>query len=228
MRVTLLRHCESHFNRDPTSTEPGLTFAGIQHATTLRGEYDVVLCSTLTRAVQTFVYSHITAPRILFTDRLREWRRDSCDYWPGEPRILESEAQLLRRISSCLEWIHSFRGSVLVVGHGDFFFHLTATRVEGELFGQHLAIGEVYEEDLPTPPEFHKQTDALPWLIQQAKRTVAIRRYLSEYESLSPTAKETSREEHAALWYDLFDDTPLAEDPVPRKTPDPRGAIHWV
>ena len=85
MRVDFLRHAESIFNRDLTSEKDcALTDKGIQQASQVTGEYDIVICSIMKRACQTLENSQITYGRLLFTDLCREKKTTICDYLPHE------------------------------------------------------------------------------------------------------------------------------------------------
>lgn len=125
MRVDFLRHAESIFNRDLTSEKDcALTDKGIQQASQVEGEYDVVVCSIMKRACQTLDNSKITYGRLVFTDLCREKKTTICDYLPHEDEtIIDTDEQLEQQIKKFVYFLKSQFSpyqNILVVSHGDF------------------------------------------------------------------------------------------------------------
>ncbi len=129
MRVAFLRHAESIFNRYFISEKDcNITDKGIQQASELKGEYDVVICSIMKRTCQTLDNSKIKYGRIIFTDLCREKKQDICDFLPHEDETKkETEEELEYRIRSFSYFLKSQVSKynrVLVVSHGDFIHTL--------------------------------------------------------------------------------------------------------
>lgn len=125
MKVTLLRHAESLFNKYLTSEKDcDLSPEGIQQAAALTGEFDVILLSCLRRTHQTLLHSQIKGKRILLTDLCREQRKDICDFLEKEDGShKESDEELEHRIDCFKDYIRREckpTDSVLVISHGDF------------------------------------------------------------------------------------------------------------
>jgi broad specificity phosphatase PhoE len=125
MKVQFLRHAESIFNRDLTSEKDcSLTEKGVDQASAVDGEYDIVICSIMKRTRLTLEHSRIKYGKLIFTDLCRENRQDICDFLPHEDEtIKETEEQLQHRIKSFTYFLKSQvspYNSVLVVSHGDF------------------------------------------------------------------------------------------------------------
>lgn len=160
--MTLLRHCQSVFNKDPKSTELDcpLTPKGIQDASQLSGTYDIIVHSPLKRAIQTLTHSHMQATdSIIETSLVKERKTDMCDFLEGEEQIYETEEQLMERINMFSKWIHDRcttgvekeKKSVLVITHADFIFYLPSSMSKGERFGTWLDNGEKLKIKISNP-----------------------------------------------------------------------------
>lgn len=159
MPVYLLRHTESEFNVDPTSSvrDCGLTMTGRIAAGTLiqwPASVDVIVCSPLRRCRETLAEAPIPvlsgSSWLWFWEELREVRRDPCDYLEGEEMVPESEEAVLERVRVVREWLalQPKQTSVLLVGHADFFWYLTSwIAAEGERFGVWLENGQLVQMD---------------------------------------------------------------------------------
>lgn len=69
-KVTLMRHAQSKFNAGHYKTDNelrncGLTEFGLNQAKSLNQTFDVVVISTLRRAIQTYDNSNIKTPNVL-------------------------------------------------------------------------------------------------------------------------------------------------------------------
>lgn len=125
MEVTCLRHAQSIFNRDLTSEKDcELSEFGIQQAKQLRGDFDVIICSTMKRAKQTLQYSELSCKKLYFTDLCREVRCDICDFFEGEDETkLESEVEIQTRIKEFKQYLKEkteVGQKVLIICHRDF------------------------------------------------------------------------------------------------------------
>jgi broad specificity phosphatase PhoE len=125
MKVHFLRHAESIFNRDLISEKDcALTEKGVEQASQVGGQYDIVVCSIMKRTCQTLENSKLTYGRLIFTDLCREKKTTICDYLPHEDESLvdtdEQLEQQIERFTYFLKSQVSRYNNVLVVSHGDF------------------------------------------------------------------------------------------------------------
>lgn len=129
MKVEFLRHAESIFNKYLVSEKDcELTEEGKLQASNVKGQYDVVICSTMKRTCQTLDYSDLRYGRLVFTDLCREKRQDICDFLPHEDETKkETDEELEKRIQSFLYFLKSQcckYNTILVISHGDFIHTL--------------------------------------------------------------------------------------------------------
>jgi len=129
MKVHFLRHAESIFNANLTSEKDcELTEKGVQQASEVENQYDIVFCSIMKRTRKTLDNSKITYGTLVFTDLCREKRVDICDYLPHEDEtVKETDEELEKRIKSFVYFLKSQvspHQTVLVVSHGDFIHTL--------------------------------------------------------------------------------------------------------
>jgi broad specificity phosphatase PhoE len=129
MKVHFLRHAESIFNANLTSEKDcALTERGVQQASQVEGEYDIVFCSIMKRTCQTLENSKIKYGRLIFTDLCREKKTTICDYLPYEDETsIDTDEQLDQQIQRFIYFLKSQVSpyqSVLVVSHGDFIHAL--------------------------------------------------------------------------------------------------------
>jgi broad specificity phosphatase PhoE len=143
LRVTFLRHAESEFNADPTSTmvDCGLTEEGQRQAAALTGEYDVVWWSPLLRAQQTLACSQLTydcaLSRVCFG--VREQCVDPCDFLSGEEMtVTESDDQLAERVDAWLDELRQEKFALstrlLIVSHCEFIHAVTGEAPQNACF----------------------------------------------------------------------------------------------
>ena len=101
--VHLLRHAESEFNAGRQNVyDPKLTKKGRQQAKKIGGHFNVVVCSTLTRAKETLALSKISYDQVIFSDLVREFKRAKCDFLKKEVKkkkvVKETEEELEKRM----------------------------------------------------------------------------------------------------------------------------------
>lgn len=127
MKVTFLRHARSIYNELLTSEKDcELSEFGKMQAADLSGNFDVVICSFMTRTRQTLALSKIQYKELYSSELCREFRTSICDYTKAEEEIPETRESLVERATLFCEYLKKeFEGRrVLVVSHGDFIFHL--------------------------------------------------------------------------------------------------------
>lgn len=107
MQVTFVRHAESHFNANPSSTtrDCGLTEEGKRQAQEIKvadTEFDFIITSPMRRCRETLEYSslmeHSKKPEPIVLPLVREHKVSACDFFEGEDvDDVESEAAVLER-----------------------------------------------------------------------------------------------------------------------------------
>jgi broad specificity phosphatase PhoE len=130
MVIYLMRHAESEWNIDPSSTrkDPSITENGRIQASQVELQVDVLYCSPLRRAKETLECSKIKAEKIIEWIDLREVGKDPCDFLEFEQVIVESVENIKRRVEIVLEKMKELSKEdkvVLFLGHSDLFYHLT-------------------------------------------------------------------------------------------------------
>jgi broad specificity phosphatase PhoE len=122
--ITLIRHAQSESNVGPHVRNSKLTDVGRQQASTLTGDYDLVICSPLKRCRETLDYSKITYKRILFTEHHREIMNDNIDnYIEGEEVKQETEEHFNFRTEFFKDYLKGKAMKykrIVVIGHGYF------------------------------------------------------------------------------------------------------------
>jgi broad specificity phosphatase PhoE len=161
MDLSFIRHAESVYNADSTSTERncGLTIKGIKQAQDLQvGPFDWVIVSPMRRCRETFQHSavveQISVENVETLDVVREHKINACDFFPEEDAtILEDEEEVLARCDQlrehATELFQKFKDEkkevhVGIFTHSDFVWYFTSEVHEesGERFGVWLANAE--------------------------------------------------------------------------------------
>lgn len=65
----------------------------------------------------------------------------------------------------------------------------------------------------------------ISYLINVYQQTKKDRQYLQQWNKMDEAQKKESTKDNQSFWDDIYDETPLAEDPIPRKKPDLKGCI---
>ena len=157
MNVYFLRHGQSLFNFDPSNDliDCSLTELGIKqsidiHFQSFPQHYSLVLCSPLSRCIQTLEYSNITFDSMEINHLFREiqsgCRSDLLN--ENESISIDTEQQIQQRIDQIHDYLFQikdkFQGeNLLIVSHADLIWHLTAKEIQGELFGTWLNNAEL-------------------------------------------------------------------------------------
>lgn len=147
--VFLIRHCESVFNAlGASGRNCGLTDNGIAQAGQLTGNFDILFCSGLKRALDTLKCSGIQYIQLIVTNLCREFMVGPCDFYEDEDISQETEESVLERVKNFNALVKSFETKgfkVGVISHGDFIWYYTSYMKDGIRFGRHLENGEVLE-----------------------------------------------------------------------------------
>ena len=128
LHVYLLRHGESEYNAgNITKLDAELTEKGKERASNVTGHFNVVICSTLTRARQTLHGSQITWDQLIMSEDVRERRIANCDFFEhevdtglGKETEKEFEARM-ERAKRLIQTLSEKNNKILIVGHRVFF-----------------------------------------------------------------------------------------------------------
>lgn len=130
-KVRLIRHAESTFNRHGSKdNDVPITDRGKDQAKSLEGEYDIVVCSTLKRAIQTLHNSNLKYKKVIFTPICREvMDTNPTNYYPGEDITHESSEDVKKRMTEFREFLKSLdpdNNKIAVITHSVFLNRLTS------------------------------------------------------------------------------------------------------
>ena len=132
--ITFLRHGQSEFNAGNHNVfDAKLTEFGKKQASQVEGHFDLVICSTLTRTQETLDHSKISYDELKLLEEAREKRCNICDFLPGEDPVMESNAEMTRRMTKLKEILSELSKSysdILLIGHKMTFKYFTATNYE--------------------------------------------------------------------------------------------------
>lgn len=142
--IYLIRHGQSASNANPSSiiTDPSLTELGRQQASTINLNVDLIICSSMRRALETLYYSKITGREILITDMCREKICGMADFKLFELREPELDQDFNSRMSELARGLlNTNYKKIGVVCHGCVIAALT---------GSYLNNAEMIKADLIT------------------------------------------------------------------------------
>ncbi len=139
--ITIIRHAESYFNvgqyKNPEDVRNcRITPNGITQAQNLSGEYDVVICSPLKRAIETYVNSHIKCRKFMVSDLVREIQdAKPLNSIELEPLMFEKEYDIVKRAKETVDFVHEFQSSdtICIISHACFMYYILRA------FGQDLS-----------------------------------------------------------------------------------------
>lgn len=103
--ITCIRHGHPE---QMVSGDPILSTNGIEQASYLAGEYDLIILSPLRRAIETYTRSNISGKRVIICDEARE-QRDHKMYnqLRSETPIAETVPEMLARCTTLRDFILS-------------------------------------------------------------------------------------------------------------------------
>ena len=146
MEIYLLRHAESLFNiGESDERDIELSINGISQAKLLTGYYDIIICSPLRRCLDTLNYSKITFDTLIIEPLVREQIVENSDLMVNEIRGFETEFELLERIDMFKNKLNLMPNDkkILIIGHSDYFWHLTSYTFVGLRFGKWIKNAEI-------------------------------------------------------------------------------------
>ena len=123
--ITFIRHCECYTtdkNGIPNfmRVNPPLIEDGIKRAKTIKGTYDHVIISPMTRCIETFAYSQIQGPREI-CEYFRELILCPGDFRQNDPPEVTSDTleTFQKRIQKGMEFLKTLNGNICVVTHSE-------------------------------------------------------------------------------------------------------------
>ena len=129
-KVTLIRHAQSKFNAGHYKSEDelrncGLTEFGMASAKSLNQTFDVVVISTLRRAIQTYNNSNIKTDNVLYSELIREQREDGVlNYLEGEEIVPETPNMVRERAKNAIKFIKSLNyENIGIITHAHFIWY---------------------------------------------------------------------------------------------------------
>jgi broad specificity phosphatase PhoE len=148
MDIYFLRHGESLFNLDNKNDfiDCSLTFNGISQSKQIDfnqypKHYSLIICSPLSRCIQTFQHSNITYDQFEINDLFREIR-SGCQsdlLNENENILIETDEQIQQRINQIHFYLSEKKQlniqNILILTHADLIWNLTSKNINGELFG---------------------------------------------------------------------------------------------
>jgi broad specificity phosphatase PhoE len=94
-----MRHAESTYNKyRHLQINCDITEEAKIKCSYIEGEYDLIICSSLKRAINTLYYSNIKYKELIITDLCREFKISICDFLENEPINYETLDNLYQRI----------------------------------------------------------------------------------------------------------------------------------
>ena len=93
IKVFFIRHAESTWNAwGDKSKNSHITDKGKQQSSEVKGNFDLVICSNLTRAKETLEYSNLNYKEVIYSDLCMEIKNGSpCDYFQDEHVKIEGD-----------------------------------------------------------------------------------------------------------------------------------------
>lgn len=145
MSLYFLRHCQSRFNAGlGDDYDVDLSDYGRDQALRIKGDFTMVLCSPLKRALNTLRLSQIKYDKLVMCHECREHKNvHKCDYFQNEDRIEETEAQIRSRVRDFKKSLKTYLEgmkegeSLLVVSHAWFINRILK-------LDRYLDNGEIY------------------------------------------------------------------------------------
>ena len=122
--ITLVRHCECYNSHNGVlnymRVNPPLIQEGIERAKKLKGTYDRVIISPMSRCIETFIYSDIQGPREI-NSLFRELILCPGDFRQNDdPEVMaETREVFQKRVKMGMEYLKTLTGNICVVTHSE-------------------------------------------------------------------------------------------------------------
>lgn len=130
-RITIIRHAQSKFNAGDFKTDDELLDCrlsefGKQQAQKLNQTFDIVILSTLRRAIETYANSNIKSKNnVVLSHLFREQRETSqLNFLPNEEIIPESPDDVRKRAREAIQFIKNLDYTDIgIISHGYFIWY---------------------------------------------------------------------------------------------------------
>lgn len=148
--VYLLRHAQSTYNATHgkvNEVDADLSRAGEAQATTITGQFDLVLCSPMRRARRTLELSKIKYTEMQILTEARELRSIKSDFLEGECIFQESHEQMRERIKCIKDKLKKEvekDKTVLLVTHSAIIRTLTSPNMHSSM-GTRVRNGQIIQ-----------------------------------------------------------------------------------
>lgn len=124
-KITLIRHGQSKFNAKEIDSQDlsncSLSNAGKLQAQNLAQTFDILIVSSLRRAIETYEHSNIKTNNVLVSDLFRE---QSKQYHEGNQLILENETDMRLRVKEAIVFIKKLECiNIGVISHAHFIWY---------------------------------------------------------------------------------------------------------
>jgi phosphohistidine phosphatase SixA len=137
-QVDIMRHAESEANVGINKADPALTERGRTQASSVTGEWDLVVLSSLRRTHETLTNSGIKTRWMITSELCREHLAGGIsDHLEGETPSNERLSGLYERIDKFKDWLRTqyaylqqqgiTQPRILVISHAIFICHATST-----------------------------------------------------------------------------------------------------
>jgi broad specificity phosphatase PhoE len=129
-KITIIRHAQSIFNcgqfkHDSELLNCPLSDFGKMQAKSLNQTFDVIVISTLSRAMETYLNSNIKADNVIQSHLFREQRETSIlNFLEGEEIIPESSDDVRKRAREAIAYIKTLDyENIGIISHGYFIWY---------------------------------------------------------------------------------------------------------
>lgn len=145
--LTFVRHAQSENNTgNKIEKDTRLTLQGKEMCKNIKGKYELVICSTLWRAKETLLNSHLDYDTVIYSDLCREQMNKSADNYQIREDILpETEREFKNRCKKfqiLLDTLSGLYNSICVISHSG-----TLTELVG---GRKFRNAEMWTTDIDT------------------------------------------------------------------------------
>lgn len=147
MKVIFIRHAQSMYNigANNDNYNSPLSENGIISCKSLGHTFDLLIISPLKRAIQTYANSNIKTKNILISDLFQEVKSQKpnvLDNDTSRETHEEFEARLIKAIDYLKKLNYNNIGTIGVITHHDFMYHLTKKLIGKSISLQNLGTYE--------------------------------------------------------------------------------------
>ena len=126
--ITIIRHGQSEINANPSlspslSVNSRLTPLGMEQASNLDFNFDLLILTPLKRSLQTYTCSKIKTKEIMINPLFREWLDGPANLLEREDFKLETPDELNQRVDKAITWLRQISScykSIGIISHFQF------------------------------------------------------------------------------------------------------------